>query len=119
MCLLMALQKSYKEMVRKRTKSWWNKAALEQYLTCDLIPRGLRIQAFPSFALEDETFKSCWEEACRICSRTFIELLIGYEKRALKQIDKTIQPLQDKLKSTLTPNLHAKSEEQLEKDYEK
>lgn len=53
----MDIQISLKEKLRKHTRSWWNKAALEQYLVKELVPRGLRIQVFPSFPMEDEVLK--------------------------------------------------------------
>ncbi|XP_075720101.1 uncharacterized protein LOC142760804 [Rhinoderma darwinii] len=98
---------------------WWNKVALEQYLTKDLIPRGLRVQVFPSFTFDDTMFRSRWEEACKSCSRTFIELLIGWDKKQLEEIEKLILPLQEKVKTELTSDLLSKFEHELSLEYTK
>ncbi|XP_044133192.1 uncharacterized protein LOC122925913 [Bufo gargarizans] len=109
-------QKLLKNLYRSRTKTWWNKAALEQYLTRDLAPRGLRVQVCPSFPLGDDILKQRWEDACKLCSRTFIELLIGYEKKQLEDIEKSIAPLQDKLRLIGSPEMMARFEQDLNND---
>lgn len=48
-----------------------------------------------------------------------LQLLIGYKKKFLKQMDKTILLLQEKLKSSSTPDSWNKFEDQLDKDYKK
>lgn len=74
-------QNALKIALHKRLKIWWNKAFLEKYLQRNLIPRGLRIQVFPSFPVEDETFTERWEDVCTNASGKFMELLIGHNKK--------------------------------------
>lgn len=98
------IQNSIKLLMHKRIKIWWNKAFLEKYLQKNLIPRGLRIQVFPSFPIEDETFTSRWEEICNNGSNKFMELLIGHNKKSLDQLDIEIDVLQKQLNETWNDN---------------
>ncbi|XP_071966424.1 uncharacterized protein [Engystomops pustulosus] len=106
-------QMSVKNLLKKRIKIWWNKAALEQYLAKDLVPRGLRVQVYPSFALDDEVIRKRWEETCNTCSRTFIEILIGIEKKKLENIELELATVQDKIKTLLSPDNLSKFEQDL------
>lgn len=95
-------QNSLKLLMHKRIKIWWNKAFLEKYLQRKLIPRGLRIQVFPSFPIDDDNFTTKWEETCTNGSVKFMELLIGHNKRSLEALDIEIESLQKKLNETCT-----------------
>ncbi|XP_069582751.1 uncharacterized protein [Ranitomeya imitator] len=91
-----------KELLYKRTKSWWNKSSLEQYVQRNLIPRGLRIQVFPSFSLDDEALLKKWEDACNTCSRTFMEILIEIDKRTVDRLEVDIKSIQEKIQKNLS-----------------
>ncbi|CAJ0955116.1 unnamed protein product [Ranitomeya imitator] len=67
-----------------------------------LIPRGLRVRIMPSFVVEDIPFKTKWEEACNLCSKSFIELLIGNNKKSMDKLDSEIESTRKKLFETLT-----------------
>lgn len=108
-------ENSLKNLLHKRLKIWWNKAFLEKYLQRSLVPRGLRIQVFPSFPMEDETFVSRWEEVCTNGSFKFMELLIGHNKKILEQLEIEIEKLQTQIKETSTPEMLNKFNQSLEK----
>ncbi|KAM4016291.1 uncharacterized protein ACNLHF_002679 isoform 2-T3 [Anomaloglossus baeobatrachus] len=111
------LQVKLKSYLLKRTKTWWNKASLEQYLSKDITPRGLRVQVFPAFPVEDENFKERWEEACRMCSRTMIELLIGHDKKRLDELEKDIEMLNLEIKQKLSKESLAQFDIELEEEF--
>ncbi|KAM4012417.1 LOW QUALITY PROTEIN: uncharacterized protein ACNLHF_004941 [Anomaloglossus baeobatrachus] len=112
------LQVKLKNFLFKRTKSWWNKASLEQYLSKDIIPRGLRIQKFPAFVVEDDTFKNRWEEACKLCSRTMLELLIGFDKKRIQELESEIEKINKKLKDNMSEGALAEFDRELIKECE-
>ncbi|CAJ0944873.1 unnamed protein product [Ranitomeya imitator] len=56
----------------------------------------------PSFVVEDIPFKTKWEEACNLCSKSFIELLIGNNKKSMDKLDSEIESTRKKLFETLT-----------------
>lgn len=91
-------------LLRKRMRLWWNKVSLENYLSKGLIPRGLRVQVFPSFPMEDPIFKNKWEENCSNCSRVMMQLLIGLNKKDLETLESEIEGARDKLVEILTPS---------------
>lgn len=111
------MKHSLKTMSHKRMKLWWNKATLENYLNKNLIPRGLRIQVFPSFPIEDQLFRTRWEEACSICSKTMMELLIGMNKKDLENIEKEIESVRTKLTENLSPTGLEALNNELDKQY--
>lgn len=95
------MKTNLKPLLHRRMRTWWNKATLENYLTKNLIPRGLRIQVFPSFPIEDQLFRTRWEEACGNCSKIMMELLIGLNKKELESMEKEIESIQNKLTDLL------------------
>ncbi|XP_073442893.1 vomeronasal type-2 receptor 26-like [Dendrobates tinctorius] len=106
-------------LLHRRTRLWWNKASLGQYLTRSLIPRGLRVQIFPAFSVEDLTFKKEWEETANKCSQGFMELLVRLDERKLGELEKEIDVIQISLKETLTVDALDKLNGDLEKDLTK
>lgn len=111
-------QNSLKNLLHKRLKVWWNKAFLEKYLQRNLIPRGLRIQVFPSFPIVDETFTTRWEEVCTNSSCKFMTLLIGHNKQVLEQLEKDIESLQKQLSENSTPEANEIFNKALEKQFD-
>ncbi|XP_056416143.1 uncharacterized protein LOC130357474 [Hyla sarda] len=89
-----ALKKNIKNLMHKRTRIWWNKAFLQKYLASGLLPRGLRVQVFPSFPIEDNELKNKWEEACNKCSQSFLELLIIHNSQTLEILEKELEDTQ-------------------------
>lgn len=108
-------QNSLKLLMHKHIKIWWNKAFLEKYLQRSLIPRGLRIQVFPLFPI-DENFTSKWEEGYTNGSLKFMELSIGHNNRTLDMLDTEIESLQKQLKETYTEDEKDKCNQLMEKN---
>ncbi|CAJ0950878.1 unnamed protein product [Ranitomeya imitator] len=95
------LKANIKNLLKKRTKVWWNKVSLETYLQKDIIPRGLRVQIYPT-AECDSLFTNKWEDTLSRCSRTLLELLIGADKKKLECVEGEIDALRTKIQATLT-----------------
>ncbi|KAM4043753.1 uncharacterized protein ACNLHF_014024 [Anomaloglossus baeobatrachus] len=91
-----------KTLLHRRIRTWWNKGFLEKYVTRGLIPRGLRIQVFPSFSVEDEWFRRGWEESANLCSKKFMELLIKLNEQTIQELENEIESVQDILKKELS-----------------
>ncbi|XP_056412938.1 uncharacterized protein LOC130355994 [Hyla sarda] len=90
-------KRNLRNLLHRRTKVWWNRMFLQKYLAGNLIPRGLRVQVFPSYPIDDSGFKEQWEDACNICSRKFLELLVGLNTQTLEKIEEEIGVLQSTL----------------------
>ncbi|XP_077137816.1 uncharacterized protein LOC143803948 [Ranitomeya variabilis] len=97
-----ALQIQIKRLLHKRTRMWWNRALLENYLKKKIIPRGLRIQVFPSFPVSDETFITKWEEICTKSSLQFMELLVDLNKKSVLAVEVEIDDWFGSLKEIST-----------------
>ncbi|XP_073532526.1 uncharacterized protein [Phyllobates terribilis] len=92
-----------KGLLRRRTRTWWNKAFLFKYIEKSLIPRGLRIQIFPSFPIMDETFKTKWEDLANTCSVGFLTLLRDLNETSLGVMESEIELIQTQLQKELDP----------------
>ncbi|CAJ0948394.1 unnamed protein product [Ranitomeya imitator] len=90
------------ERIKRWIKVWWNKTTLENCLEEKLIPRGLRVQVFPSYGKDDVNFTKEWEETCNQCSNQFLQLIIQKNGSTLKEIDVEIDKSQELLKSITT-----------------
>ncbi|XP_075707682.1 uncharacterized protein LOC142742114 isoform X2 [Rhinoderma darwinii] len=91
------LQSKYTNLLHRRMKVWWNKTFLENYIQRNLVPRGLRIQIFPSFPIFEEEFTSKWEEVCNQSSRKFMELLVDLNQKMILSMDEEIESVQAQL----------------------
>lgn len=112
-----SMKGSLRSMAHKRMRIWWNKATLENYLSKGLIPRGLRMQVFPSFTIEDDVFKTKWEEACGTCSKTMMELLIGLNKKQLDTLETEIEVVRVKLVESTSTTVVDNFKKELEQQY--
>ncbi|CAJ0936767.1 unnamed protein product [Ranitomeya imitator] len=92
----------FKDLLRRRTRIWWNYEFLDKYIQKDLIPRGLRIQVFPSFPVDDEEFRGKWEDLTNTCSRGFMVLLKQMNQKFLDLIENEIDGLQATLHKDMT-----------------
>ncbi|XP_069601734.1 uncharacterized protein [Ranitomeya imitator] len=109
----------FKELLRKRTRTWWNHEFLDMYIQKDLIPRGLRIQVFPSFPILDDKFKNDWEELTNTCSRGFMVLLKRLNHESLEVIEKEIDELQVCLQKDMSSDALKKLNEEIDADLQK
>ncbi|XP_056408622.1 uncharacterized protein LOC130313384 isoform X3 [Hyla sarda] len=106
-----------KNLLYKRTKLWWNKNFLENYLSKGIIPRGLRVQVFPSYPVDDPIFKNKWEEHANKCSRGFMKLLVLANSSSLNDLEKEIEVLQNDIKKNLSSAELEKVNIELEQQY--
>ncbi|XP_056406904.1 uncharacterized protein LOC130298045 [Hyla sarda] len=89
-------------LLHRKLRVWWNKS-LESYISRNLIPRGLRIQVFPSLPINVDTFTTRWAEVCTHASLQFMELLVGLHKRTLEEVEMEISNVQTRLDGTASP----------------
>ncbi|XP_073503969.1 uncharacterized protein [Phyllobates terribilis] len=108
-----------KGLLLKRTRIWWNRAFLGKYREKNLIPRGLRVQVFPSFEIRDECFRQKWEEAATSCSLTFLGLLSQLNSECITEMDGEIEELQKNLQETLDKEALSKLNQELETSFTK
>ncbi|XP_056427508.1 uncharacterized protein LOC130368175 [Hyla sarda] len=106
-----------KNLLYKRTKLWWNKNFLENYLSKGIIPQGLRVQVFPSYPVDDPIFKNKWEEHANKCSRGFMKLLVLANSSSLNDLEKEIEVLQNDIKKNLSSAELEKVNIELEQQY--
>ncbi|KAM4048761.1 uncharacterized protein ACNLHF_002812 [Anomaloglossus baeobatrachus] len=107
------------ELLKKRTRIWLNCTFLERYVELGLIPRGLRVQVFPSFPIQNDEFKSKWETAASDCSKQFLQLLIGLNKETLATLEGDINSLQTDIEKNMTTVAINKFNEGLDLEIEK
>lgn len=69
-----------KKLKEKDLKLHMHIVSLSDYWREGIIPRGLRINKFPSFSTSDNDFKSKWEAILNKCSQDLILLLIQQAK---------------------------------------
>ncbi|XP_069620483.1 uncharacterized protein [Ranitomeya imitator] len=107
--------KNIKNLTYKRTRCWWSKAFLENYIQHNLIPRGLHIHVTPSFPVGDEVFIKDWEEVCNSASKKLMELLVKYNSTNLMETDRSLDEVYIKAKACLTTEQIGTLDGQLEK----
>ncbi|XP_077118764.1 uncharacterized protein LOC143774874 [Ranitomeya variabilis] len=100
-------------------RTWWNRAFLNKYLERGLIPRGLRVQVFPSFEVDDEVFRKRWEELADTCSRGFMGLLSQLNQVAIEGMDKEIDEIQTKLQQDVPSETLSAFNTELEQEFTK
>ncbi|XP_077113081.1 uncharacterized protein LOC143768273 [Ranitomeya variabilis] len=111
--------KKLKDLLHKRTRVWWNRAFLNKYVETGLTPRGLRVQVFPSFEVDDIVFRQKWEECADVCSKGFMELLAQHNNNTIDMLDKEIEIVQNLLKQELSEtDLHVLNRD-IEQEFQK
>ncbi|XP_075175138.1 uncharacterized protein LOC142246016 [Anomaloglossus baeobatrachus] len=103
----------------QKTRVRWNKAFMERYLSKGLIPRGLRIQVFPSFNVDNDDIRKEWEDLATNCSRSFMNLLVKINLETLSRLNIEIEDLKKDLSSRLSEESIRKLNEDLEKSFSK
>ncbi|XP_077130999.1 uncharacterized protein LOC143808979 [Ranitomeya variabilis] len=109
----------YKNAVHKKTKTWWNKTTLENYVARDIVPRGLRVQVYPSFDLEDSELISRWKKAAITCSMEFMKIIIDKNTLCMNMLDKEIDELHRELKKQLAADKMESFIQTIEKEIDK
>ncbi|XP_069606173.1 uncharacterized protein [Ranitomeya imitator] len=97
-----ALKRTFKNLLNRRTRIWWNRIFLESYISRNLIPRGLRIQIFPSFPVNDAVLRTRWEAACHTCSLTFMTILVDMNSKSINDLGLEIDEIYKKLQTECT-----------------
>ncbi|XP_069600643.1 uncharacterized protein [Ranitomeya imitator] len=113
------LTAQYKNAVHRKLKTWWNKTTLENYVDQNIIPRGLRVQVYPSFDLEDTELIQRWKKAATCCSLEFLRIIIDKNSISLNLIDKEIDEIHKSLKKQLTSEKLESYMQTIEKDIDK
>ncbi|KAM4045380.1 uncharacterized protein ACNLHF_009208 [Anomaloglossus baeobatrachus] len=109
----------YKELLKRRLRICWNRALLSKYLDRDMIPRGLRVQIFPSFPVEDPSFRERWECLAQTCSLGFLSLLKEHNTTTLSTMEVELEELEKTIKSKCTADAVLGMEAEIEKELSK
>lgn len=67
-----------------------------------MIPRGLHIQIFPSYAIKDEAFCNKWEETCTKCLNSLIQLIIDSNIQTLDLLGGEIETIEKQLETQIS-----------------
>ncbi|CAL9705250.1 unnamed protein product [Knipowitschia caucasica] len=86
-----------KKLMEKEKKLELHAITLSDYWREGIIPRGLRINKFPSFGKENVTFKQKWEAILNKCSFDLMLLLIEEAKHQRTEIRQQIPEVKQKL----------------------
>ncbi|CAJ0921398.1 unnamed protein product [Ranitomeya imitator] len=111
--------KKYKNTVHRKIKIWWTKTTLENYVSQQIVPRGLRVHLFPTFNLDDESLKERWMKAANACSVEFMKIIIENNTNTLKSIETEIESLQRLLQQDLSGDSFQEMIGKLDKEIEK
>lgn len=92
---------------------------LSDYWRKDMIPRGLRLNKFPSFGYYDEEFKDKWEAILNKCSLDLILLLIEEAKKQKSALQLEIEKLKSELAQAEPEDKRLPFEQKLKEDLER
>lgn len=84
---------SLKNILIKNSHLHWHAHYLGIYVNDKVCPLGLRIQLFPNFRIDDDTFKTKWEDGLTSCSLSLLQLLIDHYKDDLGSVDREVSTL--------------------------
>ncbi|XP_069616233.1 uncharacterized protein [Ranitomeya imitator] len=93
--------RQYKNVMYKKTRLWWTKTALENYVEHEIVPRGLRVQLFPTFELKDEKLIKRWSSAASACSLEFLRIIIDSNTQAISEIENELDKLEDTMRKEI------------------
>ncbi|XP_069610013.1 uncharacterized protein [Ranitomeya imitator] len=94
--------RKYKNAMFKKTRFWWTRTALQNYVDHEIIPRGLRVQLFPTFDLKDEKLVKRWSQAATICSLEFLRIIIESNAQVISEIESELERLEELMKKDIT-----------------
>lgn len=80
----------------KEVKAYWEKTTLQEYLSVERIPRGLRIKKFP-IELPSNGFKKQWNDILSTCSTNLMNLIITFKTMELEKLREDITSLQQEI----------------------
>lgn len=102
-----------KKLLEKEKKLELHAITLSDYWREGIIPRGLRMNKFPSFGKDNPVFKQKWESILNKCSFDLMLLLIDEAKIQREEIRKQIPEVQQQLaqaNATATPEQKERAE---------
>ncbi|XP_069618158.1 uncharacterized protein [Ranitomeya imitator] len=106
----------YRHTLQRKTKIWWNKTTLENYLDKKIVPRGLRIQLYPTYELGEKDLVTRWTSAASKCSLEFIQILIENNASSLTELDKELESIATLLAKDMSTDQVNKWSKDLETD---
>lgn len=92
---------------------------LSDYWRQDMIPRGLRLNKFPSFGYDNVDFNDKWEAILNKCSLDLILLLIEEAKKQKSALQSQIEELKSELTQTESEEHRLPFEKKLKEDLDK
>ncbi|XP_052445761.1 uncharacterized protein LOC127987457 [Carassius gibelio] len=92
---------------------------LSDYWRQDMIPRGLRLNKFPSFGYDNVDFKDKWEAILNKCSLDLILLLIEEARKQKSVVQSHIEDLKSQLIQTESEEHRLPFENKLKEDLDK
>ena len=90
-------ERDLRKLLEKEMKLKWTIVSLSDYWRKNLIPRGLRIQKFPSHSLDNDNFRARWEAILNKCSMDLILLLIENAKTQSEGVRTKITDIESSL----------------------
>ncbi|XP_077107153.1 uncharacterized protein LOC143764903 [Ranitomeya variabilis] len=118
-CTHKDLIRQYKNLLIRKTKIWWTKTSLDKYVELKIIPRGLRVQLFPTFDLNNDDLLRKWIEAANTCSITFMQIIIEHNNLSLKKLDEEIDSLLATIQKEIQGDALSRCLQDIEKELEK
>ncbi|XP_056387410.1 uncharacterized protein LOC130282769 [Hyla sarda] len=111
---LKVLMHNLEKLQLQETRIWWDCTTLTNYVSKEIIPRGLRIKKIPTTIFCKEMIAE-WNEAITICSNRFMNIIIKYESKKLETLTEDISKLQKDLEpykgmNTYTELLNVRNE---------
>ncbi|XP_069588304.1 uncharacterized protein [Ranitomeya imitator] len=113
------MMKQYKNCIHKKTKIWWTKTTLENYVSQKIIPRGLRVQLYPTFDLGEQHLIDRWMTAASACSLEFLQIIIESNTASIKKIEDEISRLELLLKKDVKNDQLESFLKEIDNDLEK
>ncbi|XP_073417787.1 uncharacterized protein [Dendrobates tinctorius] len=113
------LMHKYRHALQRKTKLWWNRSSLENYFEKKIIPRGLRVQLYPTYDLGNNDFITRWTTAASKCSLEFIQILIDNNTMSLLEIDNELDNLSRLLMKDMSNDQFTKWSKDLDMDISK
>lgn len=107
------------KLSEKELKLQMHIVTLSDYWRKSMIPRGLRLNKFPTFGYDNEEFKSKWEAILNKCSLDLILLLIEEAKKEKNNIQTQIEDKRADLTQATTEEKRCELEKKVKEDVDK
>ncbi|XP_077137865.1 uncharacterized protein LOC143804003 [Ranitomeya variabilis] len=108
------LMHKYRNALQRKTRLWWNRSSLENYVDKKIIPRGLRIQLYPTYDLGELELTKRWISVASKCSFEFMDILIAKNTLSLSEVDRELEETYKRLSMDMPKEQLAKWSKDLE-----